>query len=96
MFNAQFDTPVSQEQNVSFEVRMVRPDRKRPVVRRLFDREMPDVRSVQQLAGFLTHKLFGDNERGGNGTLYHVTVRSGELLDGFTVQRTHDGRYIQV
>lgn len=92
----QFDVPVTRQQKVGFEVRMVRPDRKRPVVRRLFDTELPNVSSVRQLAGFLTHKLFGDDERGGAGTLYHVTVRSGDDLDGFTIQRTHDGRYLQV
>lgn len=91
-----FDVPVTREQKVGFEVRMVRPDRKRPVVRKMFDTDLPRVSSVRQLAGFLTHKLFGDNERGGAGTLYHVTVRSGELLDGFTIQRTAYGTYEQV
>lgn len=92
-----FNIAPTQEQKVSFTVRMERPDRKRPVIRRYFDTKVPDVHSLAQLAGFLTHKLFGDNERGGAGTLYHITVRdtSGDM-DGFTIRRTASGKYVHI
>lgn len=91
-----YDVPVRTEQRISIEVRMVRPDRKRPVIRRFFDTKIPTAHSLAQLGGFLNHKLFGDTERGGAGTVYHYTIRMDGDVDGFTLTRTPQGRYIQV
>lgn len=78
---------------VQYSVRMERPDRKRAVIRRLFNNERIAAASSLQLAGFLTHKLFSDHERGGEGTHYTITVRMGKTVRVFTVRRLADGHY---
>lgn len=83
-------------QTASYEVRMIRPDRTRAVIRRYFDVARIPVVSSIQLAGFLTHKLFADTERGGAGTFYTITERVGDSVQVYTVRRTSDGRYVRV
>ena len=78
---------------VEYTVRMERPDRKRAIIRRLFNDKPFQAASSLQLAGFLTHKLFADSERGGEDTHYTVTIRFGSLVRVFTVRRLADGRY---
>lgn len=64
---------------------MNRPDRKRAVIRRLFSDQQIQAVSDRQLAGFLTHRLFADRERGGQVTHYTITERSDGHLKVFTV-----------
>lgn len=82
-------------QTTECEVTMVQP-LKDAVTRRLFGTKLPDVVSQRQLAGYLTHILFADSERGGEGTIYHVTTKRYGTPQVFSVRRTLDGRYVHV
>jgi hypothetical protein len=79
-------------QTASYTVTMIRPDRKRIKTRYLFAANEAPVRSLRQLAGFLTHLLFADAERGGDGTLYNVKIVTPRGNRSFTV-RAEGGKY---
>lgn len=67
-------------QKVHYKVRMVRSN-KRDVIRHYHTEREVATFSARQLVGFLTHRLFGDNERGADGTHYVVEIRrSGESV----------------
>lgn len=89
-------------ERIEYAVTMYRPDRKRPVIRRLYEDKLIPTSSVRQLAGFLTHKLFADKERGGTGTYYVVKINFPRdypveyRLAVYTVRKTADGEYQQV
>lgn len=83
-------------QTVQYTVTMQRPDRVKRVTRQLFGTAPANVSSLRQLASYLTHVLYADRERGPVGTIYHVTERIGDSLDGFTVQKHEDGTYRQI
>lgn len=75
-----------------FTVTHIRPDRKRKIVRKLIE-ETPLVHSEAQLAGYLTHKLFTDAERGGDGSTYVVEREAPSGRTVFAVNK-RGGRYI--
>jgi hypothetical protein len=81
-------------ERIQYTVSMTRPDRKRTVNRHIFLDHEPHVRSLRQLAGYLTHTLFGDTERGAVGTFYTITKRVGKHVRVFTVERTESGHYL--
>lgn len=82
----------TQDQNVEYRVVMVRPDRSKVKVRKLYGQKEAPVRSLRQLAGFLNHLLFSDAERGGTGTVYHFTVKTPFAVRHFTI-RVENGEY---
>lgn len=82
-------------QTTECEVTMVQP-LQNGVTRRLFGTKLPETKSNRQLAGYLTHILFADSERGGVGTIYHVTTTRYGVPRSFSVRRTADGRYVHV
>ncbi len=50
--------------------------------------------SRRQLAGYLTHTLFADVERGGDNTFYTIREQVyGQRMVMFTVERKADGHY---
>lgn len=75
-----------------FTVTHVRPDRKRSIKRRLIE-DTPVVRSEAQLAGYLTHKLFTDAERGPDGSSYVIEREAPSGRSVFAVNK-RNGRYI--
>lgn len=83
-------------ERIEYAVTMYRPDRKRPVTRRIYEQKPIESRNARQLAGFLTHKLFGDHERGGSGTHYVVKITAPDVLSVFTIRKSEDGEYLQV
>jgi hypothetical protein len=88
--------PTTKNQHVQFEVVMQRPDRRRSTRRTMFSDRPLRFASNLQMAGFLTHMLLGDQERGLAGTFYTITVRMGrDILQCFTVRRTASGHYVR-
>lgn len=75
-----------------FTVTLIRPDRKRKLVRKLIE-DTPTTHSDAQLAGYLTHKLFTDNERGPDGSSYLIERESPRGRTVFAVNK-RNGRYI--
>lgn len=79
---------------VQYVVTVTRPDTQEVLTRRLFEDYPAEVSSPRQLAGFLTHKLFSDEERGAlANTYFTVTERIGDFVNVFTVKRTVRGTY---
>lgn len=81
-------------QNVEYTVTMVRPDQSDSIVRKLLASKPATVVSRRQLAGYLTHTLFADRERGDVGTFYTVQERINGVPHVFTVERTAQGMYL--
>lgn len=80
-----------------YEVTMLRPDNDAKITRKLFPNRRIHALSVRQLAGYLTHTIFGDYERGGAGTLYIVRERITNMGDNlFVIERQNDGTYQRV
>lgn len=75
-----------------FTVTHIRPDRKRSIKRRLIE-DTPRVASEAQLAGYLTHKLFTDAERGPDGSTYVVERETEGRRTVFAVNK-RGGRYV--
>lgn len=74
-----------------YEVQMIRPDRARSVKRVLHEDGVSTV-SDAQLFGYLNHKLFSDDERGGEGTIYNLRIGQGRNSVVKTMQK-RQGRY---
>lgn len=75
-----------------YEVTMVQGDNETTRVVTLAEPAV--VSSARQLAGFLTHLLFKDVERGGDNTFYTIKEKiEGCRLNVFTVERLRDGHY---
>lgn len=75
-----------------FEISMTRPDRKRKVNRVLIADNVR-VSSEAQLFGFVTHSVFTDAERGGNGTVYTMKITPENGPSRCTVMRKQNGKY---
>ena len=81
---------------IEYNVTMSRPDQIEDVTRKLFPTKPIRTVSARQLAGYLTHTIFGDYERGEAGTFYTVKERIGNTLNVFTIRRMEDGTYQHV
>lgn len=81
---------------IEYAVTMVRPDSDKLVTRKLFPTAPINAVSVRQLAGYLTHTIFGDYERGKEGTLYVVRQIVGGIESLFIIERTAEGTYRRV
>lgn len=76
-----------------FEISMTRPDRKRKVNRVLIADNVRVSSDIQE-AGFVTHSVYKDSERGGPGT--HYTLKATKEDGSFrmyTVRKDEYGRY---
>lgn len=76
----------------TFEITMVRPDRKRKV-NRILIADNVRVASEAQLFGFVTHSVFKDSERGPEGTVYTMKVTPEGRPSRVTTMRKERGRY---
>lgn len=81
---------------IEYAVSMVRPDTDTVVTRKLFPTSPIKAVSARQLAGYLTHMIFGDYERGKEGTLYIVREIIGAVENLFIIERTAEGTYRRV
>lgn len=77
-------------QNAAYVVEMHRPDRKRVVIRRMYREKPIEAASIRQLVGYLTHTLFADRERGGEGTVYRVKAVIDGTQEFVNVRKTNE------